>query len=320
MDWGNAIITGLGAGAGLIGGFILSAILGPVFGMLGERFRGFTKLFVPVLAAIAGALHLTPYISPYASPLVAEYISPYLGQSSATEKSKPITTTLDVEIVPDEAVVVAIEKAMADLQDPFFEAVLKREPNRAKELNIRLMSAYKRGGNEQLLEELLQADQEILRVSFPTYMARAQAAHLIDAVESFSDVIKTLGVKDPETCHLWLYGSMIGQPFDYDRYISAIGEEKHLALQNRLAIVVTGAEDFLPEYDADYADQALQGIKASLTVALGPEKVGLILAGQPPETLADSQLACEASARFYDTILADEKAVDILRHRYLTSI
>jgi hypothetical protein len=320
MDWGSVIITSLGVLAGAIAGWVGGAVLGPVFGMLGDRFRGFMKLLVIVLGGVAGAMHLTPYIAPHAEPLVAKYIEPHLPETAEEEPDTRIITTLDEESIPDEAVTSAIEKAMADLQDPFFEAVLAREPGRAQSLNSRLASAFKRGGNDALISELLQADQEIIRSAFPHYMARAKEEDLLVAVEAFSDVIRTLGAADPETCHLWLYGSMIGQAFDYDKYIAAIGEEKHLFLQQRLADVVTGAEDILPEYDDDYADQALHAIRAQLTVELGPEKVGLILAGQQPETTDDAKLACDASAKYYDLILQDEKAIDILRHRYLTSI
>ena len=325
MDWGQIIVMVLAGTAGAIAGAMIGLLLGPVFGLLGDRFRGFAKFLAFVLGAVAGVLHLSAFIEPHAAPLIARYAPSMQGEGPAARAGErpqeaKIITTLDEEPVRDAAISAAIDEAMIDLGDPFFEAVLEREPGRSEGLNSRLTAAYKRGGQDELVRELIRADQDIIQLAFPFYMARAQEEDLLVAVSAFREVIMALSVKDPETCHLWLYGASVGRPFDYGRYLAAIGEEKHLYLQSRLADVVRNAEEFLPDYDAEYADFALQQIKSELTATLGAEKVGLVLSGQEPENLADSKLACDASAQFYDAILRDDKAIDILRHRYLTSI
>ena len=168
------------------------------------------------------------------------------------------------------------------------------------------------------MSELIQADQEIIKTAFPYYLARAQEDDLIAAAEGISGIIKILGAEDAETCHLWLYGGLVGRSFDYDRYIAAVGEEEHFALQQKLANAVLGADDFLPEYDEEAAFRSLTEISQTLTEELGPEKIGLVTAGQEPGTPEDTRIACDASARFYDLILAQENAADVLRYRFVS--
>ena len=316
MDWGSIIVSGAGGLIGALAGVLAGLILGPVLSVMGDSIKGAFKALFVLGGIIAGIVFLPGYLQPHLEPVIARYVDP----SVVPDEEALIVIQEDAEeVIPDEVIAEAIENALADLGDPFFEAVLAREPSRAKSVKTRLVAAFKQGGRERLVSELQQADQEIIKTAFPYYMARAQEDDLISAVTDISKMIRRLGVSDPETCHLWLYGGMIGKSFDYDRYIAAVGEEGHLALQRKLATAVTGADEILPEYDEDNAFRILSDIQDTLTQELGPEKIGLITAGQMPVDDEDARIACDASARFYDLVLAEDTAADILRYRYTVS-
>ncbi len=312
MDWGSILLSGICGVIGAVTGLLVAKLLGPLFSLAGESFKGVVSALLVMIGLATGIAMLPPYVGPYAEPLIAKIIP----EKNTDDDQIQI---VEKDVISESVVAAAIDDALVDLQDPFFEAVLQKEPSRAESVKGRLVSAYKRGGQAELVEELLQADQEIIRTAFPYYMARGREEDLLAAVNQISTTIRLLSEQDPGTCHLWLYGSIIGQNFDFDKYIQAVGEEGHLALQARLAAVVQGALDFPPDYDEAYAEQVLADIGDRLMDQLGVEKIGLLTSGQRPEDDADAKLACDASAEFYDLILSDEKAVDVLRHRYITS-
>lgn len=309
MNWDSIFIIALGSSAGAIAGIVIGWLVSPLFGRKGSASR---KAAAGILV-IAGAICGYAFLPVQLEPLVQPKLDQFAGRSvpAQIEKEPIVTPEIPADVVED-----AINRAMGGLNDPFLEAVLQREPGRAEQVRTRLASAYRRGGEDALLAALLETDQEILQVSFPYYMARATAADLLAAVEQIRVVITTLGRNDPMTCHAWLYGSLSGEPFDFDAYKAAVGADQHLELQTRLAAVVLGADNILPDYDEAYAMTVLDDVRMTLNGKLGDEKVGLIMAAQLPENTEDARLACEASGDYYDLILADPKAVDVFRHRY----
>ncbi|MCI5046742.1 MAG: hypothetical protein MRY59_04500 [Aquisalinus sp.] len=312
MDWGNIFIYVLCAGIGLVAGWIVGLVLKAALFFAGEGVRRVISVVI-LLAGIGAAIWFLPdYIRPHAEPIIADLLK---------EKQAPVSIERNVEKKPvdTEAVAKAIELALQDLQDPFFLAVLAREPNRAETVKDRMVSAYGRGGQPALVSELQQAAQDTINSSFPYYMARGQETDLLNAVRNIKLVIEVMSTNDPETCHLWLYGSVTGKNFDFDKYIIAIGEDRHKDLQQNLAAVVRDASDILPEYDEMLAEQRLGEISDQLIDRMGVEKVGLITSGQEPEGPEDARLACDATGEFFRYILEDDLAIDILRHRYLTS-
>jgi len=308
MSWDEILIIALACSAGMIAGVVLGWLVSPLAGALGDKAKKSVGGLLVIAGAVAGYAFLPSVISPFVQPRLDQYA----GNTVQPEEAKAIVKPE----IPEEVVAGAIDDAMAGLNDPFFDAVLEREPGRSDQIRTRLASAYRRGGDDALLSALMEADQEILQVAFPYYMARAKDDDLLSAVEQIRVVIAALGQNDPMTCHAWLYGSMLGEPFDYNRYIAAIGPTTHLEMQTRLGAVVRGASDILPEYDETHAMIVLDEVRMALNNQLGDEKVGLIMATQQPGNENDARLACEASGDYYDLILQDAKAVDVFRHRY----
>ena len=310
MSWGAIFITALGCGIGAIAGIVLGWLLSPVTGKAGDRPRRSVGVILLIAGAVGGFFLLPQRLAPL--------VQPYLDQLGSGRPAE-ITTTGPEEVreeIPQSQVDMAIDQALAGLNDPFLGAVLEREPGRNEQVRTRLASAYRRGGDEALLAALMTADQEVLQTSFPYYMARARADDLLAAVRQIRVVIDRLAANDPMTCHTWLYGAMSGEPFDFDRYMAAVGADAHLELQTRLAAVVRNADEILPDYDEYQAMVVLEEVRQMLNTRLGDEKVGLVTAAQQPENEEDARLACEASAAYYDFILAEDQAVDIFRHRY----
>ncbi|WP_306253798.1 hypothetical protein [Parvularcula sp. IMCC14364] len=312
MDWGNIIILVIAGIAGLIAGWVIGIIFKAALFFAGKGVQRLVSIVALVIGVGAAVWYLPEYIEPHASPIIAEMLPPPSATGSAPvfAEKKPVDNA---------AVAAAIEVALQDLQDPFFEAVLEREPSRAEAVKGRMIGAYNRGGQGALLSELQKAAQDAIKTSFPYYMARGQEQDLLTAVGFIKQVIEVMSVNDPQTCHLWLYGSVAGQSFDFDKYIMAIGQDRHIQLQSHLAAVVRDASEILPQYDEQLAEQRLAEISDRLLEQMGVEKVGLITSGQMPEGEADAQLACDATAGFFQQILEDDLAVDLLRHRYLTS-
>ena len=310
MDWDSIFVTALACSAGAIAGILLGWLLAPVFGLIGEGARRLGGIVVIFTCIVAGYLFLPTVLAPYVEPRLDAY------REGAAETPIAALDEPATPVISDEDVDRAIESAMAGLDDPFLTAVLEREQGRAEQLRSRLGAAYRRGGEEALVAALVDADQDIMQVSFPYYMARAQADDLLNAVRQIRTVIANLADRDPMTCHSWLYGSMTGDAFDFEAYMAAIGRDQHQELQSRMAAVVRGASDILPEYDEIHAASVLDEVRQRMNARLGDEKVGLIIAAQKPESTADARLACEASGAYYDYILADAKAVDVFRHRY----
>lgn len=308
MSWDEILIIALACSAGMIAGVVLGWLVSPLAGALGDKGKKSVGGLLVIAGAVAGYAFLPSFISPFVQPRLDRYASEAPAGTAGTAIVTPE--------IPEEVVTAAIDNALTGLNDPFFDAVLEREPNRSSQIRTRLASAYRRGGEDALLAALMEADQEILQVAFPYYMARAQADDLIAAVEQIRVVIGTLSVNDPMTCHTWLYGGMMGEPFDFNRYIAAIGPSTHMEMQSRLGAVVRGASDILPDYDETHAMIVLDEVRVVLNDRLGDEKVGLIMATQQPGNENDARLACEASGDYYDLILQDSKAVDVLRHRY----
>ena len=309
MSWDTILIIALACSAGMIAGVVLGWLVSPLAGALGAKGKNSIGGLLVIAGAVAGYAFLPSVISPFVQPRLDRFA----GEAAAAPEGG--SSVVQPEI-PEEVVTAAIDEALAGLNDPFFDAVLEREPNRSSQIRTRLASAYRRGGDDALLMALMDADREILQVAFPYYMARAQDDDLLAAVRQIRVVIGTLSQNDPMTCHAWLYGSMMGQTFDYNRYIAAIGPATHLEMQTRLGAVVRGASDILPEYDETHAMIVLDEVRMVLNDRLGDEKVGLIMATQQPGNENDARLACEASGDYYDLILQDPKAVDVLRHRY----
>ncbi|GGC99093.1 hypothetical protein [Aquisalinus flavus] len=308
MSWDEILIIALACSAGMIAGVVLGWLVSPLAGALGAKAKKSVGGIMVIAGAVAGYAFLPPVISPFVEPRLEQFA----GEASAATAAP---ASVQPEIA-EEVVAAAIDEALAGLNDPFFDAVLEREPNRSSQIRTRLASAYRRGGEEALMAALMAADREILQVSFPYYMARAQEGDLIAAVQQIRVVIAMLSENDPMTCHTWLYGGMLGARFDFDRYIAAIGPSTHLEMQTRLGAVVRGASEILPDYDETHAVIVLDEVRVVLNDQLGDEKVGLIMATQQPGNDNDARLACEASGDYYDLILQDTKAVDVLRHRY----
>ncbi|NHK26951.1 hypothetical protein FF098_003385 [Parvularcula flava] len=305
MSWDEILIIALACSAGMIAGLVLGWLVSPLAGAKAKKSVGGIMV---IAGAIAGYAFLPSVISPFVQPRLDQYAGEAAGETAAAAIVTPE--------IPEEVVSDAVEDAMTGLNDPFFDAVLEREPNRSAQIRTRLAAAYRRGGEDALLASLMEADQEILQSAFPYYMARAQASDLISAVEQIRVVIATLSDNDPMTCHTWLYGGMLGEPFDFNRYLAAIGPATHMEMQTRLGAVVRGASDILPDYDETHAMIVLDEVRVVLNNQLGDEKVGLIMATQQPGNENDARLACDASGDYYDLILQDTKAVDVLRHRY----
>ncbi|MCI5043311.1 MAG: hypothetical protein MRY72_01330 [Aquisalinus sp.] len=312
MDWGNVIIYVLCGTIGLIVGWCAGMLLKAILFFAGEGLRRIVSMLTLIAGVAAAVWFLPEHVRPHADSVIADYIQ-------ADQPTVSLERTVEKKPVDTEAVARAIELALQDLQDPFFEAVLAREHNRAETVKDRMVSAYRRGGQEALVSELQQAAQDTIKTSFPYYMARGEEDDLLTAVRSIKKVIEVMAANDPETCHLWLYGSLTGKSFDFDKYIIAIGEDRHKTLQAHLASVVRDASDILPEYDEMLAEQRLGEISDQLIGRMGVEKVGLITSGQEPLGVDDAKLACEATADFFQYILEDDLAVDLLRHRYLSS-
>lgn len=311
MSWDAIFITALGCGIGAIAGILLGWLLSPITGRTGDGARRTIGGVLVIAGAVAGYALLPGRLTPLVQPLLDGLGGEQVAAAPAVDTAPDVR-----EEIPQSQIDAAIESAMTGLNDPFLEAVLEREPNRAEQLRTRLASAYRRGGEDALLTALMAADQDILQVSLPFYMARAQSDDLLAAVRQIRIVIETLAENDPMTCHSWLYGAMSGEPFDFSAYLAAVGQDRHLELQTRLAAVVRGADDILPEYDEFLAMAVLDEVRQMLNNRLGDEKVGLITAAQLPENEQDARLACEASAAYYDFILAEDEAVAVFRHRY----
>ncbi|MGV6800660.1 MAG: hypothetical protein ACWA5L_01915 [bacterium] len=311
MDWVSITLSAISAASGALIGFFVGQLLGAII-------RPAKSMIVTLLTMggiVAGVAVLPPFISPYVTPYLSQYIAPTTPATldeSAKDPNQPTYSNAQLEEI--------IDQALDDLGDPFLVAVLTKEPSRAAALKARLSTAYRQGGKDRLVEVLNVADQQILASSFPYYMARATDQHLTDVVEQMVAILKQLERQDPETCHLWLFGASIGKNFDFNRFITAIGQEQHQQFQLLLADVVREAGDVVPDYDSIAAEDGLFAVGQELYQLMGDEKIGLVTSGQVPADETDNLIACKAAIDYFNLILARDDAADLLRHRFLTSL
>lgn len=309
MDSQTLIVSGLCALAGGAAGWLTGAILGAVI----SSARKPLTLLGAMVGIAAGVAILPPFAGPLLEPVFGHDAGSAPGSVTVVPpKTKSAYSKAQIEE--------AVDQALRNLGDPFLQAVLEREPDKAESLRARLYTAYENGGQSKMVEELQAADQRILASAFPHYMVRATDEALIETIQEMRGILVALSDTDSETCYKWLFGQSIGQDFEFDRYIAAIGEDRHQQFQNQLAEVVRSAGRIVPAYDSEVADLALFDIGQQMIVELGDEKVGLITSGQVPEGEDDYRLACRAAIRFYDLILEKPNSADLLRHRFLTSL
>ncbi len=313
MELSTYILIGVCAFAGVLLGLVIAFLFRVIFSFLSTAMSGLISWVIIILMAGLGGYFLPPHATPFIGPIIAELTTETTGPAEPTvvqarnEGPSPIV------------IEAAVDAAIAELNDPFFNAVLEKEPSRAEAVRSRLSAAYVRGGDEALSGELQRVDRDLLSNSIPYYLARAQDQDLIDAVHGAISIITVLSENDPEVCHTWLYGSMTGQKLDRTRYVAALGEENHKEVQSQLAALVKAAFSYPPEYDVEYADQTLLAFSEQMMDFMGVENIGLITSGQRPATNDEAKLACDASADLFNLMLEDGKSVDLLRHHFLNS-
>ena len=126
MDWGSIIISGLAGALGAFAGVVAGFVLTPILSLFGDSLKGLLRSLMVLGGILAGLVFLPTYLSPHAEPYIAEWL-----QESGETDLIPIEVVEQPVEVPDAVISEAIEKEIADLGDPFFEAVLAREPSRA---------------------------------------------------------------------------------------------------------------------------------------------------------------------------------------------
>ncbi len=321
VDWTQIILATISGALGGVAGAVLGGLLSPLLSFGQNSMRRFFGVIIPLLGIAGGVRYLEPFITPYLEEPISAMLSQEgkLANNEEAAHEAPYAPASDTPIRPPQVEIdAAVDKALKGFDDPVLLALIEREPDRREGIRQRFEGAYIRGRENGLHEEIDRIRIEIGTVSIPFYLARAQDKDLISAGKAMRDTIIILNEADPVTCHLWVYGSMIGQNFEYERYLAAIGETRHRALQETLAEAVRGSYEFVPDYDEALAVQRLAEIGQDIYKLLGDEKIGLIISAQEPEGIEDSRLACDATAEFYSAVLASEDAASVLRRMFMT--
>ena len=308
-----AVISGtIGGGLGGLVGSFFSSFLS--FGSL--SMRRFWAVIFPILGIAVGLNYLMPIIGPKIEEPISVLVEKTDPPSTSENEPSGRAASSLPQRPPEADIRAHVDEAMRAFNDPIIRAIIAREPDRQEGWRQRFEGAYIRGRDEALKEEADRIRIEIGTVSVPFYLARAQDEDLIGATVAMRDAILAINEVDPVVCHLWVYGAITGQSFDYDRYLVAIGEEQNEQLQTALAKAVRDAYDFLPEYDEALAVQSLAEMGQIIYQRLGDEKIGLIISAQIPESEEDSRLACDATAELYSLVLASDARATILRHMF----
>ena len=312
MNTVNLALMATAALGGAVGGMTLGMIASAIVAR-GNAGFGKTLTFLGFAGGIAaGIAILPPFLDPHLRPMFEQIIG-------APKAQEPVGLS-SVEQLPDLdplEVSAKVDAMIADLNDPFFMAVLSKEPSRAKNFETQLGLAYRRGGDEALRAEATKLVLDVQTQAMPFYMARAQAPDLVVAMSTVRDTIKFLSENDPVVCHRWLYGHQSGNLVDYARYRAVLGDERHLKLQQSLANAVTGASEILPEYDEKIASDILIQAQQMALSELGDDKIGIISGAQIPEGAAEAKQACDTTAAIYEMILSDENAATAWRHFFI---
>ncbi len=201
---------------------------------------------------------------------------------------------------------------------PVMARVFRDFPDAEKELRKRAADAYRRGGEQALMDDLERASQEIGVFARRYYLPRAQDIDLLRFTTETVRVLKELGKKDPILCALWISPAAGGEYVFLSDLAKVIGEVPIAEYEKAATDMIARANVAVPDYDKSRAQAIITAVGTDIIIRSGYNTLEMLSGRVPIKTADDSRKVCAAAAQMYERITQyrREDAVGALRDAF----
>lgn len=257
MDWASITIAGLAGGIGGGLGVLLASTVGRIFRLDNKSHirTGITVVFV------IGAINFLP-------PVLNQHLGEYVRAALPT---------------PD---------YYAQLEaDPFWQRILRDNPELGQVLKDRIDTAYRQGGEEAVAKVLFEIGHEVGSTYVVKYMSRAHEEHIPKAIEYYVSSLDAMSKLERPLCYYWFFDPSALSTAELKQIGSITGDS------SLFKSLIETAYDDVPEFDQVRAEELQNQSMARIQSNYGDLATAYLQGSAVPENFNQEAMYCSV---FYD--------------------
>ncbi|WP_417493702.1 hypothetical protein [Maricaulis sp.] len=282
MDWSSVVLAAIGGAVGAGLGTLLLAVLWPRRATADGAarkldLRGIVMIIVVVLGARLGQ----PLLDPVIGPTVRDWIGP--------------------DFEGDVAEMMA--------QEPFFQVLQEKAPERAQAWRDAVAAAYREGGGVAA-ERVARTEGEAIGAwVMAEFSPRATDEALLDFYSALGRVTRETLLDHPRDCYGFYFPGVPGGPPSPD--LEALGVDPLVLARQMIELARTANDEAVP-VNSEAGQAGVAAAVAAASEAIGAENM-VLFGARLPENDAEFALICRGMLVYLDHISTSDDAANTFR-------